>query len=663
MRNELKHIEEIENYLLGKFSKEEKSDFELKMQTDSSLRSEVELQKNITERIALAGFITDVKNYHNEWVVSSAASTGSGNWKWIMNTILAIFLTGLTAVAVHYTLKDKDEKNENNSTGINNEDTSSVKHGQTLKRSRLLSGQHDVSKKTVGFIPNYPDVKTPANKNASASSLGNSKPKNKVPNVIEPTYVEPTKDVLDRLQVPFEEITMDAQEGKTFNTKVSGTRIIFPAGILQHEDGSKVEGEVTIRYREFRNAAEMAFSGIPMEHEQDGEKFQMNSNGMIEIRAVQNGEELKIGKNTFFTIDMEVTDNLDDSYFWSMDDETKKWKCLDTLQYGNPNPEVKEMEEENKFGMLTGKIFDALTGDTIYYAKIKLTPVGDIGQSVSSAYYNDTGFVMPKINPGKYNATISLDGYNSYTFENIDLTKGQYRILEIHLKPKKQYHHLYSSVIYDLFNKNSHNRKLKDVKAHATLNGFDDIPSELQGEFAMIASTSKMIYEEAGLNMSRKDRKKLQIDALSRETKPKFIVAQKATKDEVKNNFNNTVFGLQCAGFGVYNCDQITRMKNPVNVRPMFGGMTDLPDNNTNKQMVVIDKNMNSVFNFNSTVFSCSTEGKNTLLIYYQGKIYGMTESEFAAMKINKSGNYDFKMTDITDQLHSTDDLKKYLGL
>lgn len=649
MRNELKHIEEIENYLSGKLSKKERVIFESRLQSDSELSNEVELQKNLTERIAVIGFAHDIKSYHQEWISIEAKNLQSGfKAKWFLNTFLAIFVTSLTAFSIYYFSKSAEPKLVKEDQKINSDST-------LVKKKRNIHSNGSVS-----FIPNGPTYSSSTPTTYSFTSPGRPKTMGQILNADSIIPAGKTEDVLKRLQVPFEEITMDAQEGKEFTTKVSGSRVVMPAGILQYQNGMKVIGEVTIRYREFRNAAEMAFSGIPMEHEQNGEQFQMNSTGMIEIRAVQNGEELKIGKNNYFMLDYNVTESLDDTYFWSMNDQTKKWTCQDTLKYGNPNPEISEAEEE-KFGMLTGKFFNALTKDTLYYAKIKLTPVGDLGQTVSSTYYNDTGFVMPKVKPGKYHATISKDGFDSYTFENIDLAAGQYRQLVIELKPAKMRPHIFSKKIFSSLSKDSYNRKLKNIQPSGKLTGFNDIPQELKGEFAMTENTSEMIYEN-NLSIRKKRKKSSEINEV-KPNKPKFMVITAEKESAAKDNFSKTVYGLNCAGFGVYNCDQIKRMQEPVKVRPMFGNVSNSPDASLYKEMVVIDKNMNSVFRFFDQEFSCSKDGKNVLLVYFQGKIYGVSEQEFSSLQIKNNGTYTFPLNDITDQLQSTEDLKKYLGL
>ena len=649
MRNELKHIEEIENYLLGKLNSAEKIEFEHKMEMNPALQSEVEIQKAITEKIAIRAFAAEINNFHQTFIAQETIAGSAFFGKWFLNTILAILITGISALSIYYFANgNKNYDLKTNKPTFEKNETGKI----TPKNNHPLNQKDSVLKRKT--IPTY--------SSATMIPAGPLYKKNETDftNNFNPSSKNTDEDILKKIQVPFEEITMNAQEGKEFFTAKSRSRIVFPAGILQHQDGSKVEGEVTIRYREFRNPAEMAFSGIPMEHEQNGEKFQMNSAGMIEVRCVQNGEELKIGKNNYFTMDYRVTDNLDSCYFWSLNDQTKKWKCKDTLQYGNPNP---ELPEEYPYGIVAGKLFDAYSGDTLFYSKIKFTAIGDLNSKEYTAFYNDTGFIVPKMEPGQYMATFIKKGYQSFQFNGVYVSKGQMSELIIHMKPKKKYHHYVDDFFMNTFNKNTYNRKLKHVNAKGSFRTFNDIPENLKGEYAMTESTSEMIYEDASKKAIRKNRK----DAAARNNqRPEFTISNPASeeKEAMKKNviFNSTVFGLQCEGFGIYNCDQIKRINHPVKVRPSFGN-TELSDKNSNKQMVVIDKDLNTVFTFFGNEFSIGKNGRNCLLIYSNGKIFGIRENDFNSVHISKDGEYYMPVTEITSEIKSTEDLKKYLEL
>ena len=79
----------------------------------------------------------------------------------------------------------------------------------------------------------------------------------------------------------------------------SGSKIMVPADAFVDQGGNPVSGNVELRYREFRDAAEIFIGGIPMEYDTANQTHTMESAAMLEISAWQNGQalQLKEGKN------------------------------------------------------------------------------------------------------------------------------------------------------------------------------------------------------------------------------------------------------------------------------------------------------------------------------------------------------------------------------
>ena len=97
----------------------------------------------------------------------------------------------------------------------------------------------------------------------------------------------------EKIQVPFSTIDIDNRTGGRAEY-YSGSSIEMPALAAIHQNGEIVEGIYQLYYREFRDQAEIALSGIPMTYTENGNDEIFNSAGMYEIRAMQNGEELKL---------------------------------------------------------------------------------------------------------------------------------------------------------------------------------------------------------------------------------------------------------------------------------------------------------------------------------------------------------------------------------
>jgi hypothetical protein len=105
----------------------------------------------------------------------------------------------------------------------------------------------------------------------------------------------------------------------------TGSEIEIPEHSFVKEDGTPVTGEVEIQYREFHDQIDIFFSGIPMEYDSAGIKYNFESAGMMEIYAYQNGEKLKIAPNKELNVSM-TSYNPDAKFnLYYLDEEAKKW--------------------------------------------------------------------------------------------------------------------------------------------------------------------------------------------------------------------------------------------------------------------------------------------------------------------------------------------------
>lgn len=120
---------------------------------------------------------------------------------------------------------------------------------------------------------------------------------------------------------------------KTSVKYASGTTISIPPNAVVDKQGKPVEGDYELVYQEYRNQADIVFSGIPMTYNSDGMDYNFSSVGMYEIRANQNGEELVLNKP--IQIDFNATDQKEGVGFFKMDDETGEWEKIQDVSFEN----------------------------------------------------------------------------------------------------------------------------------------------------------------------------------------------------------------------------------------------------------------------------------------------------------------------------------------
>ncbi len=98
---------------------------------------------------------------------------------------------------------------------------------------------------------------------------------------------------LDDIKPTFASAKINANEGGIYEYD-NGSKLIVPAAAFRNTDGKLVEGDVNIKYREMHDYVDFFLSGIPMTYDSAGVKYVLESAGMVEIYAEQDGQPLKM---------------------------------------------------------------------------------------------------------------------------------------------------------------------------------------------------------------------------------------------------------------------------------------------------------------------------------------------------------------------------------
>lgn len=146
------------------------------------------------------------------------------------------------------------------------------------------------------------DLPTPAQSQAVADAYFADQP-----------YVNPP---LASVASKVQPLKVDATEGATLDTK-AGTRLIIPRMAFQSDRGQLIEsGEVDIYYREMHDAVDFFMAGVPMTYDSAGTRHYLQSAGMIEIIALQEGRRVNIapGKSIQIELQSELAAQADGSW-------------------------------------------------------------------------------------------------------------------------------------------------------------------------------------------------------------------------------------------------------------------------------------------------------------------------------------------------------------
>lgn len=122
---------------------------------------------------------------------------------------------------------------------------------------------------------------------------------------------------------------IDANQGGLY-VHETGSKVKIPANAFVNGQGNMVEGPVEIKYREFHDYVDFFVSGIPMAYDSAGVEYQLESAGMIEVYAEQNGERLSLNPGKKLEVELihdiyaKPDDPLDFNIYF-LDENARNW--------------------------------------------------------------------------------------------------------------------------------------------------------------------------------------------------------------------------------------------------------------------------------------------------------------------------------------------------
>lgn len=118
---------------------------------------------------------------------------------------------------------------------------------------------------------------------------------------------------------------VSARKGATIHLKKSKSTLYIPKNAVVDKNGDPVKGAYELQYRELRDRADMAFSGLPMNYKDQETAEGVNSVGILEVRAFQNGEELQIAPDKALNLDYEVNKRAKNLDLYHLDEKAETW--------------------------------------------------------------------------------------------------------------------------------------------------------------------------------------------------------------------------------------------------------------------------------------------------------------------------------------------------
>lgn len=318
----------------------------------------------------------------------------------------------------------------------------------------------------------------------------------------------------------YNQFTVEVGKGGRF-TLDNGTVLTVPANGFVTPDGAPVSGKVTLKYREFHDAADIMLSGIPMLYDEKGksESGYFQTAGMIELLGEQDGQPVAIAPDRPINVQMASFTEEDDYNLYFLDPEARGWKDIGKAKMSK-RPEAQTM------------MVEAISDSTLMFADRKPINPKKVKPGTELTFAVDyTDF--PELKPFKNLRWAASDEQ--------ELKKKEWIFTQVWTKIELE------QIAGDEM---SYQFKLKNKRRDATLMA---TPILEPGD-----------YEKAlaSFNAKMKNHKSL----------------EKQRKDELKRRVAeaNVLRTFEVAGFGIYNCDRILRMAKPRTVKCEFAVGEDM---------------------------------------------------------------------------------------
>ncbi|MEN0004416.1 MAG: hypothetical protein AAF798_09740 [Bacteroidota bacterium] len=139
---------------------------------------------------------------------------------------------------------------------------------------------------------------------------------------------------LEQIKPTFASYSVNTNQGGVYEYE-TGSRLVVPAEAFMDDYGKLIEGEVAIHYREMHDYVDFFLSGIPMSYDSAGVRYNLESAGMVEIFAEQNGQRVRMAPGKSIDVELVATINVPNLNIppkyniYKLDTEARNWEYQD----------------------------------------------------------------------------------------------------------------------------------------------------------------------------------------------------------------------------------------------------------------------------------------------------------------------------------------------
>ncbi|MEK7256638.1 MAG: hypothetical protein AAB316_17925, partial [Bacteroidota bacterium] len=159
---------------------------------------------------------------------------------------------------------------------------------------------------------------------------------------------------LENIQPDYAKFAVNVHQGGVYEYP-SGSKVVVPAAAFTNEQGKLLEGEVTLHYREMHDFVDFFLAGVPMTYDSAGVTYTLESAGMVEIFAEQNGKRVNLAPGKSLDVELRSRVNVSPSIavpvgynIYKLDEQKRNWvyQEIDRMEVLD-EPLAEEVLDEN----------------------------------------------------------------------------------------------------------------------------------------------------------------------------------------------------------------------------------------------------------------------------------------------------------------------------
>lgn len=448
---------------------------------------------------------------------------------------------------------------------------------------------------------------------------------------------------VEGIEIPFEKFTANNASKSSFKTK-NGSLIHIPANAFIDNAGKEIIGTVEIRFREYKNVADIVLSGIPMEYDSAGQSLQLSSAGMFEITGYQ-------GKNPVYI---------------------KQGKTIEV-----------EMSSDKKEEIYNAYYFDTIDGNWKYLEKNRIKKSGAEKKSITRDSLETVTEVYVSENPYFGDEIKAIEKQEPIKPRKLNKNKNRFKIDVLQEEFPEMA--IFNGLRFEVgpenknFTTSMYNQEWEDVKLENNVPGKNYLATftsatqkislvvypvydQADSAKAMTLYQKKYVEYENKLNQrlraEKAEQEKWEAERKKQEEEWKKAQDEYRIQEEMYNTKNQIMRVFAVDKFGIYNSDTPYNYKNGIELQPVYS-----INNEKITQMIVlhIDNNMRTVkMLYDKYPISFDPKSENYLLLILPEKMAIFKPEDFRKITAKK-GEYNFQMNVIDQKFKNAEDFKEFL--